>query len=210
MGWLVRRAMVMWVILIVICAGVIGIMRANAGQDKLQAFGFEMCNGEPCFRGIKVGMPWSEALRLSQDATEVGPPIVFDFSKVGEGVDVAIYPSDNKKAVEAIILATSRTYYRLLAKDIVQHFGNPCRVELKGDRNGVYGAELVYPRLKAGVLLQEFRIATDSKVWAITIKNYYESDACFGPPELQVDSWHGFTSVDMYVAPHRRALGLTR
>jgi hypothetical protein len=45
MEWLIRRVIVMSLILGVMCAGVVGIVRANAGPDRLAALGFGVCDG---------------------------------------------------------------------------------------------------------------------------------------------------------------------
>jgi hypothetical protein len=61
MRWLVRRVLVLWVIMLVLCGAVALLVRLNREPGPLQALGFDMCDGEPCWRGIKPGTDWEEA-----------------------------------------------------------------------------------------------------------------------------------------------------
>jgi hypothetical protein len=59
--WLIRRTIVVWLILLVMCGAVALVVRLNREPGPLEALGFDACDGEPCFRSIKVGMDWVEA-----------------------------------------------------------------------------------------------------------------------------------------------------
>jgi hypothetical protein len=214
MGWLVRRVVVMWVILSAICAGVVGIVRANGGQDRLQAMGFGVCDGEPCFRGIKVGVSWNEAERLSQDAIQIGPPMVFILSDINEGLEVVIHPSEDGKTAEWITLtAYSPTAgMQLSAAELVLHFGYPCGVHVLVDDNGIRGIVLIYPQIQARVYAEAQGLSLHSPFRSIDIWNgSNQLDFCKVKTNQEVDGpWRGFTSVDMYLARNRRDLDQSR
>jgi hypothetical protein len=205
MGWLARRAFVVWLILIVICAGLVGIVRANGGPGRMGAMGFGVCDGGTCFRGIKVGMSWSETARLIPDATEIGPPIIFNFGSADEALIVLVYPSDDGKTVWGIVLEGNSLNSRLSAGDVVQHFGYPCRVELSADYIGG-AAMLVYPHHMSSLFVDDFRLSAESSVWAIAISEPIGSDPCSRAQKEQSGPWRGFTSGDVYFARNRRDL----
>jgi hypothetical protein len=206
--WLIRRTVGIVLILSAICAGVVGIVRANGGQDRLQAMGFGVCDGEPCFRGIRVGMPWSEAQRLSLDATESGPPIDFVIDENGKNTPVSVYPSDDGKTVLGIVLNVRSLYPPLSAADIVLHYGYPCRVEYIASSTGG-GAILVFPKLKSSINLPDFRLSLDSSVAAIPISESRDSNPCSDGKREERGPWRGFTSAEVYLARNRSALGVT-
>jgi hypothetical protein len=207
--WLVRRALGVGLILIAICAGTVLVARANGGQDRLQAMGFGACDGEPCFRGIKVGMRWSEAKRVSPDASEIGLPIVVNFDGMDETVVVYNYSSGDGKTVLGTILETNSFNTRLSVADAVRHFGPPCRVELDNDYLGRSGAVLIYPRLKSRVFVVGFRFSLDSTLYMINISEPIDTDPCSGVESEYSGPWRGFTSGEVYLARNRRALGMT-
>src|ERR1041385_3523867 len=64
MKWLLRRLSIVCVSVGVFCSTPIVLGRLNGAPDKLQALGLGMCDGEPCFRGIKVGTDWASVLAL--------------------------------------------------------------------------------------------------------------------------------------------------
>jgi hypothetical protein len=61
MRWLLRRVLALWLISVVLGGMVALLVRLNREPGPLQALGFDVCDGEPCFRGIKVGTGWKEA-----------------------------------------------------------------------------------------------------------------------------------------------------
>src|SRR5579871_3583374 len=63
MMWLIRRLLIIWLTLAVICAGVLLAGRRNAGSPVLRTLGFDVCEGKPCYKGIKPGMEWASAQR---------------------------------------------------------------------------------------------------------------------------------------------------
>jgi hypothetical protein len=51
MNWLLRRVLALWLILAVMFAATLLIARLNRTPNTLQALGFDLCDGEPCFWG---------------------------------------------------------------------------------------------------------------------------------------------------------------
>jgi hypothetical protein len=211
MGWLVRRAFVVWLILVVICAGVVGIVRVNGGQDRLQAMGFGVCDGEPCWQGIRVGMDWEEAERLGHDAVQIRPRMYFGFSTVTESINVQIDPTENGKSVLGIALEVSSIAPQLsiTTADIIRLFGSPCLIAMYDDFPDIQYSMFIYPQLQAGFYLRSSRLQLDSPVGWVTISKPTEPNACMDRKRDQNSSWRGFTTVQIYSARNRRALGLT-
>src|SRR5258707_15320662 len=91
MIWVIKRVLVLWLTLAAICAAVIGMGRLNPAPDVLQTLGFAVCDGDPCFRGIKVGMTWDDAQRNWPPASGVNDP--------SNNYTMAIVPSGDGKIV---------------------------------------------------------------------------------------------------------------
>jgi hypothetical protein len=199
---------VVWLILIVICAGVVGIVRANGGQDRLAALGFGVCDGEPCFRGLKVGMDWSETQRLIPEATKIGPPITFVFNDGDEKVAVLIYPSSDEKTVWWINLETSPLSSGISAADTIQRFGFPCGVMLDLDP-GFSPFLLIYRNTMAEFKLQPMRLSLESPIGALQIRAPDSPVVCPTYTHMAYGPWYGFTSMEVYLARNRRMMSLT-
>src|SRR5579859_2849533 len=63
MTWFISRLLFLWLTLVVICAGVLFIGRRNTGSPVLRTLGFDVCEGKPCYKGIRPGMEWATAQR---------------------------------------------------------------------------------------------------------------------------------------------------
>jgi hypothetical protein len=182
------------------------IARLNRGPDRIQAMGFSVCDGELCFRGIKVGMDWKNAQRLSLGTEKLCDARIFDIGDPLKRANIGVWPSDDKTTVQEIMFAGSHQYHGLTAADLLQYFGYPCHVILKGDKTGIFGAVLAYPKLIAGVFLKGTRISMDSQVYQIRIVATEKLQQCPKDPMHEADPWLGFTSIDVYIAGYRRAL----
>src|SRR5437762_2570935 len=94
MMWVIKRVLVLWLVLAAICAAVIVVGRLNPAPDVLQTLGFSMCEGDPCYRGIKPSMDWNEA--ISQW------PTVGTVSDPSDTYVISLIPSDDEKVVRGI------------------------------------------------------------------------------------------------------------
>src|SRR6266849_4982225 len=59
MTWLIQRLLIVWLIFCVVCAATIALGRLDHTPTTLQTLGFDTCDGDPCFRGLKPGMDWA-------------------------------------------------------------------------------------------------------------------------------------------------------
>src|SRR5688572_23445239 len=66
--WLVRRVSLISAVLLIIAVGVVVIARVNRSPNRLQALGFDVCEGEPCWRGIRPGMDWETVRNMFPNA----------------------------------------------------------------------------------------------------------------------------------------------
>jgi hypothetical protein len=141
--WLLRWVLAVWLLLSVIGGSVLLIARESPAPGRLQGLGFGMCDGEPCFRGIKVGMDWGEARRLVPDVTASRSGITFSFEGIDEHVTVFVSPSRDKKTVSSIRLEADLSSSPPSVADLVQYLGYPCAVK----PGGLSWTTLLYPRV---------------------------------------------------------------
>jgi hypothetical protein len=127
--WLIRRTVGIGLILLVICAGTIVVARANRGPDRLQAMGFGLCDGEPCWRGLKPGTDWQKTQHVLPEVTESSSPITVTFKGIDEYVTILVYSSRDKKTVSSIILVADLASSPPTVADLVQYLGYPCAVQ---------------------------------------------------------------------------------
>jgi hypothetical protein len=151
-------------------------------------------------------MNWKEAQRLSLGTETLYDARIFNIGVPLKRANIGVWPSDDKTTVQEIIFAGSRQYHGLTAADLLQHFGYPCHLILKGDKSGIFGAVFAYPKLIAGVFLKGTRLSLDSPVYEIRVVTTEKTLACPKGPMHEADPWLGFTSIDVYLAVYRRAL----
>jgi hypothetical protein len=65
--WILRRTLTILFSLAVIFVGVVVLVRLNPAPSTLQQIGFGVCDGELCFRGVKIGMNWNQASAMLQE-----------------------------------------------------------------------------------------------------------------------------------------------
>src|SRR5947209_1308196 len=70
MRWFIGRAALLWLTLIGLCIAGVMLSRADSGPDTLQQIGFDVCGGEPCFRGIKAGADWRQVMPIFPPAVD--------------------------------------------------------------------------------------------------------------------------------------------
>jgi hypothetical protein len=202
------------------CTVVVVIARASAGPDRLAALGFGVCDGEPCFRGIKPGMSWEETRHRLPDAIESREfRVHLELSVNKDGIDsVGIWPSEDAKTVAAII-PTAKDYMPFTPGDVMLRYGPPCSVYIFYADSIPGVMRLIYPNIDIAVHIRigdyfnpqqppEFRLQVGSPVWEILIVKESSFGTCDTPisegygPEFGL--WHGFTSPYVYGTRTRR------
>jgi hypothetical protein len=199
--WLVRRVILVTVFLAVLCAGVVLVARANRTPSRLQALGFDVCEGEPCWRGIRPGMDWALVREMFPNArigtyAEGQPYLMIDTAS--EDSSHAYVYSDGASVARIVFW---RDHFPLLITpgEIVARYGSP-RCLVLGGYNAVpvFDATMLYSTLRISSHIPYtyaraqqryfFRIAVDEPVQSLS----FESDAS------QACAWHS-----VFVLPWR-------
>jgi hypothetical protein len=217
MKWLVRRVLLIALTLALIFAAVVVLVRLNPAPSTLQQLGFGVCAGEPCFRGIKLGMDWEKAQKLIPNSVMIGNSLDVPIN-IGNFKNTEIYRQVHDAYVDRIILpriSGNKTASEILAGDVVVSYGVPCRLGLLYDADTPSGIVLQYPQLAIWLDVQPgnslnpngVRLRPDSPTFMFSIAN----DSAWGTCERSVlevaGTWQGFTSVDVYLARFLRAAG---
>jgi hypothetical protein len=177
--WLVRRVILVTVFLAVLCAGVVLVARANWTPSRLQTLGFGMCNGDPCWQGLKAGMEWNKPVVSRMIGDGLGP-----FFEITYGI------SSDTPLIGTLYVKQVREHPQpMTAGEIISFYGPPCNVLNFG--NVLY---MIYP-----TMVVEIYLVYSPPVYVspnTTIVNLYmfvsAPDRCVN--RTQFSSWHGFTS----------------
>lgn len=211
--WLVHRILIIWLALIVIFVGVVGIARLNRTPDTLQALGFDVCDGEPCFRGIKPGTDWAKVQSLLPTVVRERSFLVLPVN--AEGIKSVVFErgTDGERTVGLIALTSAKPQkeYPFTPGAMISRFGPPCRVQFFEIDNLLMAVYLVYPTMVvtfpnwASSNRQpspDFRFRLDTPAYEFWIK--------MGSPETcqlateRFGTWQGFTTASVYYARYRR------
>jgi hypothetical protein len=199
MRWLLKRALLLWLALIALCAAGVGIGKLDRAPDALQTLGFDVCDGEPCFRGIKPGMSWEEVQKRFPNAVSDGEYLSLPVNTA----NVRVYNFSNKTS--AIIIVNENP---IELQEVLRWFGPPCAVLLFAPNATLW----IYPKLYIAIepsrpdrFSTRFLFTPNSSVREIGLNNvdlYSSCDAAFSEGSGQ---WHGFTYTDIYQSRYRRA-----
>jgi hypothetical protein len=182
----------LFVIATALTSGVIAFAQALGGDNPLQAYGFEVCDGKPCFMGVMPGMDLTKAQALLQArGVSIPPPESRIEVHIDSGL-VAIYPNKDHKIVSEISLELlgekARNQFPALGNMILQ-YGQPCRV-LAPD----YTIVVWYPHSRIVARTVGDRLGLQFKLLSIFMNN---KDNCFREDEAR---WAGFTTLARYRA----------
>jgi hypothetical protein len=204
--WLLRRVGLISAVLLIVAVGVVVIARLDRASDRLLALGFDLCDGEPCWRGIKPGMPWNKAIEMSAYAKlyAQGPNLEQEHA----GSSVIVSATIDMASVDRIVLAARSLPYLLpiTVGEIVAKYGSPCRVEESYDSNGPV-LRLMYPAITAVVPFNpSFRrgvtyVEADTPLTFFYLRKSDQvqcSDDAAANPEGWYGVWHGFATNDVY------------
>jgi hypothetical protein len=210
MLWLMRRILMMWVALALISATVLLIARVNHAPNRLQALGFDVCDGEPCFRGIKPGMDWAEIPKRLPSVKYDGRFLVLTVNRM-DIQRVLFQPSTDNAKVEAIHFGPEKMkVYPITPGAMVARYGPPCHINLVEMNSRLLAFETRYP----GILVRYGNAGDPTRVDVRLQFNMpaYEFQLTELKPTLckgistNSGLWHGFASANMYHARNRRAL----
>ncbi len=221
MLWFMRRLWIVFLILVPTCAVVVVIARREPVPDSLQSFGFDDCRGQPCLRGVSVGMSRDQMLTRFPDAT---PSSVLEnlwivpFDRVKFGINpVGATPWKYSLWLSSSqILERIDLYYTYEMKmpigSFLAQYGNPCRVSLEDTKNDLI-VRFHYPYFAAQTILwhDAFLTVDDARepfspttpISAIEIRD--GSLYCSGRYEYPTSMWRGFR-LDRYYVDYRNGL----
>ena len=194
--------------------------RLDLKMSKLQALGFEVCTGTPCFKGVTIGTDWTTVQQLFPDgATD------HDYLQVASNLDAAhpilIKPSWGDKTVESISLGSGRADQPLPidAQDVITQYGAPKRVYLDYS-SGAPIMVIVYPmmtvrldlRMKNSDDANNYMLQWTSPVIQLSIvvpdvTAGYAPGTCCNQTWIDSGPWHGFIPIDLYRRYNFRDLG---
>lgn len=216
MKWLIWRASVVWLFLVAVCTVGIAIGRIQDVPNIFQELGFDTCDGEACFRGIKLGTDWHTAQALLPMAMAEGDSLELPVNMDNIlGIRLS-QSSDQTVRFIGIDLADPRKMKvpATSAGAIVAQYGAPCRVDLYSGNGVPRIMLLIYPTLTvfvdaASVVLpstSNFRLRPESPVVGFWITGTQNNGRCANTTSQYVGPWQGFTSTDVYRARYSRAL----
>jgi hypothetical protein len=208
MNSLLRHVLALWLLLTVTFVAALLVARLNRTPDALQALGFDLCNGVPCFKGIKLGMDWEGAQKVASYAVIENSYLEFPINVPNEE-SITIRPSNTKQWITVIDFYNIRKANRPLLKisEIIAHYGPPHCLGLlttegkiflfySGFGVFVYGSpDPVHFRLEANHPAYGFFV--DSTDPQITCNPVWPGQTVFSP-------WRGFTSAEVYESRSRR------
>jgi hypothetical protein len=152
--WLMRRMLGVYLLLLLISAGVIGVARLNRAATALERIGFALCEGQPCFMGIKPGSSWQEAERHLAAILVTAPGSEGLNVRISEAniALMRIISTDQRDAVEMILPVHERAGIplELTLGDVLLLYGAPCRAGRMVDVGSVTMRDrfvLVYPSM---------------------------------------------------------------
>jgi hypothetical protein len=210
MMWLLRWVLAVWLLLSVIGGSVLLMARDAPAPGRLQALGFSMCNGESCFRGIKVGMDWGETQRLVPEGTVSRSEIILRFEGIDEHVTVFVSPSRDKKTVSSIRLEADLASSPPTVADLVQYLGYPCAVQPVPDPGvEINRITLIYTQVRTLIFQRNSRLRPDSPINSLTLQKPRASKPC-AVFYNDLSPWYGFTSADVYLVRYQRVVGTAR
>jgi hypothetical protein len=203
---LMRRVVTVWLVLSVLSTSVVIAARLNRAPSRLQAFGFDLCDGEPCWRGIKPGM--------SVDALRSEFPDFIENMRILKLMQgrwsVSAHVSGNPAIVWSMYISILRPnpILPLGAGEIVERYGAPCAIGLDET------LDLIYPTMKVQFVRRTLtnpadkRLQVNSSPYVIMMRqspNNSPEDCFWSGDRSGIYPWQGFTSVEKYLAPVRRA-----
>lgn len=216
----IRRLLIVWLLFCVVCAAAIVVGRLDHTPTPLQTLGFDTCDGDPCFRGLKLGTERAQAQPLLSTGKWSGGD--YYGLPIDKG-DLGVSLTKDNRFVAQIILATGNydDPFPITAGNVLIQYGPPCRVYFAVNREPIF-VVLSYPTLDVTLIVAEdylsypndFRLLAKSPVMGLNINHKdgstgtyttcsdpIESDGLLGP-------WHGFTSPAIYRSRNLHDLGL--
>jgi hypothetical protein len=191
------------------CAVVVLIARANPAPDRLQAIGFDVCDGEPCWRGIRPGMDLDKVKEIYPNAFS-GARRDLVYYDEALSYTITIVPADNSSVVGLITMRPSRDQLLgITLRDLVLRYGHPCKLRITGSP-GEAVIEIYFSTLAVTFIMPPTQSELDDRISPeLPTDGFYT-----GHYDCKQDTgritWPGFTLRQVYEARLRRATGAVR
>ena len=218
MRWLIRSVSALFAILLVVCIFGALVGRLDHSPSKLQDLGFGQCNGEACFRGIKLGTDWATAQEILPKAVTSGGTLELPINveniltiRLSSGTEssrtVQFMGVDLAEPGSSQLSATN-------AGAIVSEYGAPCRLQLYYGYGVSRVMLFIYPTLTVFVDVPnrkpypgtDFRLQPSSPVVGFWITGTNGGARCQNATTEYVGTWQGFASADVYHARYLHEL----
>lgn len=216
MRWLVRRVLAMWLMLVIVCIAGIVAGRLDPTHNTLQRFGFSLCDGEVCFRGIKADTELRIARNLLPQAVERDGSLKLPVNSEIM-LDIIIY---DPKSYGNIVMPTQISAYDpsgtlifpVTVGDVIAQYGAPCRIDVSFSSNEEF---FVYPTTLMVVAYSIYgqnaglwgaRLNPDSPVGRLYLVKTGSYGKCDDSVSETGGIWQGFTSIAVYRDRFKRAV----
>jgi hypothetical protein len=210
MKWIFRRLLIVWLGLTALCTAVVLLGQLDKKPSVLQLLGVDVCDGQPCYKGVKPGMEWARAQKLVPEAIKEDGYLQLP-TNVSGLKHVLINASKDDKFVHSVgilVRIPDDEPLPFSAGDVIAQYGSPCHVYLQY-ADGIPGAMiLLYPTLTVYIdvairdseHLDDYRLQLNSSVWDFEIvpQDHDHWGTCNDATDVEFGLWHGFTSVEVY------------
>jgi hypothetical protein len=191
-----RLIIVLMVTLTLLTVIPIAVGRARNEPNELEALGFGVCDGRPCFMGIVPGVTtWIEAVSFVKkhggiDSTKY---LSLDIHSLG----VAFYPTEDLSLVGGIQLEPSQI--QIPVGQVFQLFGVPCSIIVDRGMITPNGVTLRYHSMS--VTVEDYGLFSPSSYIARGFI-HIRSDLCVHQDDefVNFSPWIGFASHSRYRA----------
>ena len=186
----------------ILCAAAVVVGRLDHRPTKLQTYGLDLCGGEPCFRGIKVGTDWTTIKKLFPEAVmlEENNLLILDKDR---NLFVNFSRSSNGSFAEYIVITAVdlTTNLPFNAGDLIAQYGDPCHVALTS-QGGILWSEIKVYYAKMQVDYDTRTQVTGNyslgNLNVIGIILADQGGICHKNHNSEVSPWHGFVSAEEY------------
>ncbi|MCC7450072.1 MAG: hypothetical protein IT324_21825 [Anaerolineae bacterium] len=190
-----RITLILWLLSVALIGGAALYGRTHDAPNELQALGFDVCEGKPCFMGITPGVTRQDNMssNLSSAIVEYGDNLHTVFY-VQQYEGEILFSALGK--VSLIVLKTPNTDYPIsTVGNFLSLYGSPCGVVRLPDGQTL---EFVYPEMQVtSAVLNRQSIAVDTPLDQIII-----NDVSYDPtPKCKrenVSIWKGLTYLRRY------------
>ncbi|MCC7451385.1 MAG: hypothetical protein IT324_28505 [Anaerolineae bacterium] len=172
--------------------------RVSAKPNKLQQIGFDVCNGEPCFMGITLGMSWAEARAILTKKKELIDDTDTLIVLRVQNLNIGVRPDNSQGHVEEIefnIWPDNDPEVPL--SNIISLYDHPCSVTTIFILDMLERIVINYPEIHFTV----GDVSPNTVITSLTMSKTSDRSYCAGKKVegLRVNQWKGFRGLPYYM-----------